>query len=145
MSPDSSIFPHIERTKFSTCRHLPNIISYSVVSDSFGNSLTVAFPGLPVHRDSPGARILSTCQTLFQGSPTQGFEPRYPALQTDYLLSEPSRKPSSFLFTTVLVLLPAPCCEIPIYPGSPTTPWSGTSGVLEMLPSRFEVPSMSTE
>ena len=44
-------------------------------------------PGSSVHGDSPGKNI-------GVGLPKLGIEPRSPALQLDYLLSEPSGKPN---------------------------------------------------
>ena len=51
-------------------------------------------PGSSVHGDSPGRNTGVGCHALLQGIlPTQGIEPRSPALRADSLPSEPPGKP----------------------------------------------------
>ena len=53
-------------------------------------------PGSSVYGDSPGKNTGVGCHALLQGIfPTQGSNPRSPALQVDSLLSEPPGKPKN--------------------------------------------------
>ena len=59
------------------------------------DSMDCSPPGSSVHGDSPGRNIGVGCHALLCGIfPTQGIEPRSPALQVDSLLSEPTGKPN---------------------------------------------------
>ena len=53
-------------------------------------------PGSSVHGDSPGKNTGGGCHALLQGNlPNSGIKPRSPALQVDFLPSEPPVKPKN--------------------------------------------------
>ena len=61
-----------------------------------------SLPGSSVYGDSPGKNTEMGCHALLQGIfPTQGLEPRSPALQADSLQSEPPGKPLFYPYTVL--------------------------------------------
>ena len=58
------------------------------------NPMDCSPSGSSVYRNYPGRSTGVGCHALLQGSSQPGFKPRYPALQVDFLVSEPPRKPN---------------------------------------------------
>ena len=53
------------------------------------NAMDYSLSGSSIHGDSPGKNTGVGCYTAPRGLPNPSIEPRSPALQVDYLLSEP--------------------------------------------------------
>ena len=65
---------------------------------TFCDPMDYSLPGSSAHGDSPSKNTGVRCCALLQGIfPTQGTEPRSPALQADSLQSEPPGKPTIVL------------------------------------------------